>query len=197
MLYWECDRRLKELKAFRQLVKAYFANTPFTNMGRPLEQPEASAARQQINLGAGRAIESCALVGHQLALNYTPPPMTGLAGFNINVIKSLFEFDRLRIPRKVAFDYFDRAIGDYERLKKKLLRQSFNPLFWLWLGFSGLLSIPFRILDAAGFNARALERSLGGKVFKLLEAIASILAVLNYLGISTTWQRVAHLVRMP
>lgn len=195
MLYWACKRRLDELRAFRELVRIYFANTHFTNMGKPIEQQAASVARQQINLDAGRAIESCTLIGHQMVLNYTPPPASGLSGFNVNVIKELFQFDRLRIPRSVAFDFFDRAIGDYERLRRKLLRQSFNPLFWLWLVFRGLLRIPFHILGAAGFNAQAIEQSKAGKTFKIITAFAgfvlTILGILHALGFSTTWHDIA------
>jgi hypothetical protein len=181
------------LRTFRQLTKTYFIYTHFTNMGRLVEQHEAVEAREQINLRIGNVLESCALIGHTMSMNYTPPPATRLAGFTINVIKDMFQFDRLRIPRRVVFDYLDRAIGDYERLLKKLVRLSFNPLYWLWMGFATVLSLPFRILGAAGFNARAMERSWAGKLFKLIEAIAALLAVLNYLGFSTTWQRITSL----
>jgi hypothetical protein len=196
MFYWECKRRLNTLQAFRKLVETYFQNTQFTNMGRPIEQQEAADARVQINHMAGDVLESCALVGHSMSLSYTPPPMTGiLTPHTVNIIRGLFQFDRLRIPRKVAFDYLDQAIGDYERLKKKTLRQSFNPFYWLWLGLGILLSIPFLLLEAVGFNASKMEESLGGKVFKLIGAVAALLAVLNYLGFSTTWQHISKLVR--
>src|SRR5438105_895264 len=145
MLYWESKRRLRSLRNFRQLVTTYFDNTHFSNMGRPVEQEEALKARKEINLMAGEVLESCARIGHTMSMDYTPPPLTGLPGFRINVVNSLFEFDRLRIPRKVMLDYLDRAIGDYERLSKKAFRQAFNPFYWLWLGFTGLLGIPFRI----------------------------------------------------
>ena len=109
-------------------------------MGRPIEQQEAADARVQINHMAGEVLESCALVGHSMSLRYMPPPTTGiLTPHEVNVIRGLFQFDRLRIPTKVAFDYLDQAIGDYERLKKKAFRQSFNPFYWLWLGLETLL----------------------------------------------------------
>jgi hypothetical protein len=196
MLYWECKRRLHTLQAFRNLVVTYFQNTHFSNMGRSIEQQEAAEARVQINLMAGDVLESCALIGHNMNMSYTPPPASGVStGFTVNIVKALFQFDRLRIPSKVALDYLDRAIGDYERLKKKTFRQSFNPFYWLWLGLEILLSIPFRLLGAAGFNARKMEQSWGGKLVKLIEVIAALLAVLNYLGFSTTWQHISKLVR--
>lgn len=120
MLCWESKRRLRSLRNFRQLVTTYFENTAISNMGRPVEQAEASAARDQINLMATIS-SNLARIGHTMSMKYTPPPLTGLPGFRINVVNSLFGFDRLRIPRKVMLDYLDRAIGDYERLNKKMV----------------------------------------------------------------------------
>jgi hypothetical protein len=107
VLYWECKRRLNMLRTFRQLTTTYFIYTHFTNMGRLVEQQEAVEAREQINLRIGNVLESCALIGHTMSMNYTPPPATRLAGFTINIIKDMFQFDRLRVPRRVVFDYLD------------------------------------------------------------------------------------------
>jgi hypothetical protein len=134
------------------------------------------------------AVRSCTRIGHALAVSYADPN-TGFAA-EINLITNLFNLDRQRIPVSKAFDFLDRAIGDYQRLETKLRRQSWNPFYWIRLGFFTLLSLPFRILGAAGFDARALEQSLIGRIFKAVEALviflAALLTVLHLLGLPTS-----------
>ena len=152
MLYWECKHRLKELRDFRQLVGLYFSNTGIDTRGRRHENANAATVRAQINLHMAEVVRSCSLIGHSLTLTYTSPSH----GFTspMNVTTNLFSLDRLRIPASKATDSLDMAIGDYERLKARLRRLSWNPLYWLRLGFFALLGLPFRMLEALGFDTR-------------------------------------------
>ncbi len=106
------------------------------------------------------------------------------------MVTNLFQLDRFLILYPQALDLLDRAIGDYERLRVRLRRQSFNPFYWLWVGFTRLLNIPFRILNAAGFNGRAAEQSLPGKLVKAVIGfvvfIAALLQSLSLLGYQTS-----------
>jgi hypothetical protein len=197
VLYWECKRRLKELREFQQLVHSYFSNTGFDSMGRRHENADAREARARINLQVPEVVRSCARIGHSLTLSYNSP-QHGFAG-EINLITNLFNLDRQRIPASKAFDFLSRAIGDYERLETRLRRQSWNPLYWIRLAFLALLSLPFRILGAAGFDARAMEQSLIGRLFKAVEGfvifLAALLQVLSLLGLPTSLSHLVGLLR--
>lgn len=168
-------------------------------MGRRHENPTAREARARINLNMTEVVKSCALIGHSLEMIYSPAPIRGGFAGHINVITNLFNLDRQQIPVSKAFDLLDRAIGDYERLERKLRRQSWNPFYWIRLGFLTVLSLPFRILGAAGFDARAMEQSLIGRLFKFVEGLvlflAALLQALSLLGLPTSLSRLMGLLR--
>jgi hypothetical protein len=197
MLYWECKRRLNTLREFRQLVVTYIRGGGVTTLGRRVETPDSRAARDAINLRMGDAVKSCVLIGHSLTLYYSPPPVSGGLTGQINIVENLFQLDRFRIPYSKVLDLLDRAIGDYERSRAKLRRQSFNPFYWVWIGFTSLLSAPFSILTAAGFNGRAAEQSLLGKLIKAVEGfvlfLAALLHSLSLLGYETS---LGHLIKL-
>jgi len=195
MLYWECKRRLTEVRTFRELVRRYFKDSGFDSRGKRYFSNGNRELRIRINTMQPEVVRSCYLVGHSLSCSYADP-LTGFHG-RINVIESLFTLDRLRIPLSAAFDYLDRAIGDYERNLSKLKRQSWNPLYWLRLAFLWLIGFPFRILGAAGFDARAIEQTLAGRVVKasvgFIIFVSALLQALNYLGVqTTTWRHLHH-----
>jgi len=195
VLYWECKRRLEELREFRQLVHSYFSNTGFDAMGRRHENADARQVRTRINAKIPEVVRSCTLIGHSLTLTYSSPQHGFAEG--INLITNLFSLHRRRIPE--AFDSLDRAIGDYARLQTKLRRQSRNPFYWIRLAFFALLSLPFRILGAAGFDARAMERSLIGRLFKAVAGfvifLAAFLQTLSLLGLPTSLPHLIGLLR--
>src|SRR5260370_41709162 len=89
-------------------------------------------------------------------------------------------------PGSKVIDSLDRAIGDYTRLESKLRRNLLNPLYWLRLGFVNLIGLPFRVLGAAGFDSKALEQSVAGKVSKAIlgfvTLVAAVLEILNLLA---------------
>lgn len=141
-------------------------------------------------------VRSCYRVGQSVSVSYADPN-TGYSG-HINTIECLFTLDRFRIPLSTAIDYLDRTIGIYERELVKLRRASWNPFYWLKLAFLWLLGFPFKILGAAGFNASALEQSLGGKIVKAVVGfvafVAALLQVLSLLGLPTGWKDLARFV---
>jgi hypothetical protein len=196
MLYWECKRRLAELRQFREIVLSYFAGTGFDTMGRRHASESVIPLRTEINKLIPETVRSCYRVGQGISLSYLDP-VTGYSG-HINTIENLFSLDRFRIPVAKAIDYLDRTIGIYERELPKLRRASWNPLYWLKLAFLWIIGFPFRILGAAGFNANALEQTLGGKVVKATVGfvlfMAAMLQVLSLLGLPTSWRDLVHLV---
>lgn len=158
-------------------------------MGRRHQSSEAAKTRDLINPQIPEIIRSCALIGHSSSLSYTNP-QRGVAA-HIDVIINLFNLDSLRIPASRATDFLDRAIGDYQRLETTLRRKSWNPFYWIRLGFFALLSLPFNVLGAVGFgDPREMERSVIGKLFKAVEVLvvflAALLTVLSLLGFPTS-----------
>jgi hypothetical protein len=190
MLYWECNRRLTELRRFRELVIKYAETCPMLNIGRRIETEESGPVRDLINLGMGEVVTSCNLIGHSLSLIYTPPPMFGGPSSLVNVVVDIFQLNSMRLPLSKTVDLLDRAIGDYERMSKKLYRKLFNPFYWVGLLLSVILGAPFRILTLAGFNGEAAEKSLFGRLAKAVVGfvvfLAAFLQCLSLLGYQTS-----------
>jgi len=199
MLYWECKRRLNELLKFRELVVTYFSHRTIPHFQTVHEDDTARKARSEINLRMNAAIRSCLRIGQTLTVFYSPPPVRGGFAGNLNLIQNMFELHTFQIPPSRVIDSLNRAIGDYERLQRELFRSLWNPLYWLRLGVANLLSLPFRILGAAGFNSQAIEHSTAGKVSKAIAAFAgfivTVLTILHSLGVSTGWRDITALFR--
>jgi hypothetical protein len=194
MLYWESKRRLGELSKFRALVRAYFDDTAFDTRGRRRAMTDLRERRKTINASLPEAVRSCYRVGQSVSVQYIHPHYG--AG-SVNVIENIFSLDEKRIPVAMVFDYLDRTIGEYERVTAKLKKQSWNPFYWLRLGFLALIGFPFRILGAAGFDSRAIEQSLPGKVVKsvvgLVVFLSALLQAIYYLGLPTGWHNLVSL----
>jgi len=202
MLYWEARSRLAEVRAFRALVHEYFSNTARDNTYRRTRHPlkDLSEVREQINKDIPAAVRNCYKVGQPVSVDYIHPGR-GVKG-QVNVIESIWGLDNMQIPVSTVFDYLDRAIGIYEEQVKILRRQRWNPFYWLRLGFLWFIGLPFRLLGAAGFNAPAIEASLGGKIVKAFIGFAvsivafasALLQALSLLGFKTGWRDLWQLV---
>jgi hypothetical protein len=199
MLYWESKHRLSELLEFRELVVTYFRHRTIPHFDTVCEDDTARRARDELNLRMNAAIRSCFRIGESLTVFYSPPPAIGGFTGDLNLIRNMFDLHSYHIPPARIVDALDRAIGDYKRLQCDLYRSLWNPFYWLRLGFTNLLGVPFRILDAAGFDARAMEQTIGGKVAKAIigfvTLLAGVLTILSLLGFSTTWQHLSGLFR--
>lgn len=131
MLYWECRRRLKSLQEFLALVRIYFSHIVYTRpTQRQHEYEEAREARKEIIARRGDVAHWCALIGHSMIVAYDPYPLGGWTG-KLHLLQDIFELRQFRIPNAKAIDALERVIGDYERLKRHLFWQMFNPLSWL------------------------------------------------------------------
>lgn len=196
MLYWECKRRLTELRSFRELVREYFENTRFDARGKRQAMPEIQTVRTRINRMIPEIVKSGYKVGYTFSLEYVHPGF-GVQG-RVNVMENIFNLDAQQIPVSKAFDSLDRVIGEYERLQARLRKQSWNPLYWLRLGFLGLLRLPFSILSAAGFNAKAFEQTVAGRIVKLVFSLvifaAALLQLLSLLGLPTGWRDLVRVI---
>ena len=70
--------------------------------------------------------------------------------------------------------HFERAIGEYLRLRSRAFWNLFNPFWWIREILAGIVSLPFYLIGLAGFNQQVIEFSLGGRVFKLLAGLVII-----------------------
>lgn len=96
MLYWECKRRLGQLRQFREVVRSYFQNTAFDTMGRRHAVTDLSEFRKKINIMIPEIVRSSYKIGYSLSVSYTHPGY-GVTG-RINVIENLFSLDRQQTP---------------------------------------------------------------------------------------------------
>jgi hypothetical protein len=103
-----------------------------------------------------------------------------------------FELWQFQITSPLVLDCVDRAIGAYERESRRLLRKSFNPLYWLQLLIVWFLRLPFKLLGAAGFDARKAENSLLGKLSKLALGVVTFAAAA--VEVADHWDMVGRFV---
>jgi hypothetical protein len=99
---------------------------------------------------------------------YQPPPIAGGYAQNLDVILNAFDLYSFQIPSQKVFDCTDVAVGAYERECQRLLRQSFNPFYWLGMLVVWVLRLPFKLLAAVGFDVTKAEQSVFGKIVKLI-----------------------------
>jgi hypothetical protein len=169
MLYWECKRRLALLRRFRVLAFDYFENIQHAHWmaggAPPSMNDKAQKARHEMNHIMGDVVLSFDLLVIPHVVFYQPPH--GGYAQTLDVIVNAFDLYSFQITPHKVFDCTDRAVGAYESECRRLLRKSFNPLYWLEVLIVWFLQLPFRLLGAAGFDAGKAEHSLWGKIFKV------------------------------
>jgi hypothetical protein len=174
VLYWECKRRLNELEEFRGLVDQYFNNLSYGRGRRTYQNEESFDARQKINLTLQRIGDSCSRVGQPMVVNYSDP-RTGYQT-RMNLLLEIFDLRNYQIPNSRIIDCLDRTIGTYQRRTRWLYWQMFNPFFWIYWLLEKVMDIPFKILEAAGFDYARMESSILGKTAKAIAGFAAFLA---------------------
>ena len=178
MLYWECKRRLTQLRQFRIFVVDYFENVRhagWTAGGVPILNDKAQKARHEINLVLTDTTSSLTLLRIPHTVWHQPSANLGGNDQLIDVILNIFSLWQFRVGSERVLDCIDRAIGAYERERQRLFRASFNPLYWLGLALVWFLRLPFQLLGAAGFDAERAEHSLVGKCVKVVMVIATVI----------------------
>jgi hypothetical protein len=197
MLYWECKRRLQRLERFRALAGEYFSNISRHFGAAPTENDRSRAARVEMNLLMSEVTESAFLIGIPTTVHYIPPTrMGGLSG-PLDILVNIFELWQFEIGNRQARDIIDRAIGAYQRERRHLLRQLFNPLFWIkWL-LMQVAAVPFGFFSALGFKTKAFEQSVMGRIIKgvvvLVTFSAAFLTILDLLGWLDRFKTALHL----
>ena len=184
---WENKRRLERLYEFRALVNAYVDNSKYSWMAESrIESDRSTKARVKINRGLAEFRAIIVRSGLNPIITYTPPPVVGGYVQQVDLIINFFNLGNFGIGVTEVLDWIDRSIGVYENDKKRALRRTFNPLFWLGLLVDYVVGIPFSLLAKAGFNRNKIEDSLVGRTAKfvlyVVTLIASLLTILQLTG---------------
>ena len=168
---------LSKLKQFETLVKEYFKNVKYHYRHNPPdENDKALEIRTKLNnqLHLFRQIVKEAGISY-IFLKYRIP---------VDLIMNIFRLYQYRITDKELLDIIEQAIGVYTHDKSCAIMRTLNPLFWLNRLFGYIATIPFRILQQAGFDSVVIETSFLGKIIKLiiylLSALASILTIYKF-----------------
>lgn len=190
---YENNRRLKMLYRYRALIVEYFNNISWSRslaslLSGPTENDDARQTRVSINRMSDHIFLIVCAAGVQSILHYTPSPAVGGLTANVELINNIFTLWRYKINPNHLLDIIDRAIGVYENDKVNSWIRTLNPLFWVRQILKQIVSIPFMLLEFAGFNRRRIESSGFGKLFKAIfyfitvgAAVLSILEKLGYL----------------
>lgn len=168
IFYWEAKRRLELLTAYRQLVNDYYNQAEWSPFADWEDTEESAKIRQGINEGMYVVRLALNFVGITTVMYYAPPPAVGGIATDMALLDNVFNLPRFQIPHTKLLDNLDQAIGIYREWVPLLWRKLFNPFYWVgWLLY-WIASIPFRLLDAAGFDGARAEGSLVGRIVRLL-----------------------------
>ena len=184
---WENVRRSNQLVAFYEHVVTYFDGTEADWQGNVVSNgdPRVAMARREINMMSkeiGRIVQAA---GVSVSLDWTPPALVGGRTQTIHLIDNIFNLNSFEIGPSWVFDTLERAIGVYVADRSAAKRRTLNPVWWagrflVWFG-----RMPFRFLAAAGFNVRAAEQSVLGRLVRgalmMIPIAAAAITVLDRL----------------
>jgi hypothetical protein len=185
-------KEITKIVQFKSLLNEYrdAENRAQQNISSIVQHNGAASAklvvlREQINLSIQEIDSILKKCGISATVYYAPPPAFGGIEGQIDLLNNFFNLKRHRIPQSALIDVLDRAIGSYYQLRKRFFQNLINPFFWL----NKLIRLPFRLISYSGFDGEKAERSIVGKILKLLMSILSIPAsiwaiiqILNYFG---------------
>lgn len=192
--YFECRRNLERLQEFRELVVTYFKNVSYEFGFEVSENEQARKARQKINLKLTKITTAFYKTPATRSIYYSPPPAVGGFAGTVELLGNIFNLNRFQISPQILIDAIEQAIGFYEDELPKALIRTVNPFAWIYKILSLIIAVPFSLVELAGFDASAIQRSLVGRIIKaLIELIvlsASFLTALYYLGYLNAFKRV-------
>ena len=175
MNYFECKKRLLELRLFHQLGARYFANVAKASGSMetgPFEDADARTLRAAMNKPMKSVSVSFDKVNIPRAVQYIPPRLIGGPSMEIDLVWNVFDLWRYDLSPRLLDDVLNRAIGAFEEEKRRLFWQFLNPFYWVNL----VLGIPFRLLTAIGLDGTGYEESAFGKLVKLVLAVVGFVA---------------------
>lgn len=184
---WENRKRIDFLVNFKNLVIDYFKNVKRANWELGLiENETAKQKREKINLVLHKAHSIILTAEVYPYLTYIPPRAVGGYIQKIDLVLDIFHLSNYRINPQEVVDILDKAIGVYENDRHDSLLRTINPLFWIDLILSYIVSFLFRIIGGMGFDQEKIKSPIIGKIIKgilyLIIVFASFLTILQKLG---------------
>ncbi len=183
----ENNRRIALLNKFGDELSRYLCGTEFGSLlDGPRETQDASEARSELNHMLNEVTQILYAAGCPPVLQWSPPPMIGGRGCNLNVIINLFRLNHYMIKPREVLDFIERAAGIYEGQHRAAVIRTLNPFFWISRLIGWIASLPFAFLGHIGLPRPKIESSVIGKIFKgvteLATGIATIAGMLKLSG---------------
>jgi hypothetical protein len=145
--------------------------------------PEYPQVREEVARDVVRAIRIARRYGVPVDGKSAPPPAVGGIVVPVNLFYAVLGDNSYGgIPGQAVVDTLNQALGVLEERCRREFLRLLNPVNWLWGVLTVVLRIPFKLVEATGFDAGKVEDHLLGKVFKLVE-LTAILYVVAKLGI--------------
>ncbi len=139
--------------------------------------PDYQQARERVAQALAQATDIAVRhgVGVQI-VNYPPPIIADRAP---PISTSTFEIilrDRTYKPGSITREYIrddiNKTLGVVRQQVQVERRHVLNPAWWFWQAVTFILRIPFRLLEATGFDVAKIEDTLWARLFKALEVLA-------------------------
>ncbi len=170
---------IRTLKKFKKLSERYFENVDYGSYGLTVvEKPKAKAIRSQLNLMLERAKRALSSVEISPDICNDSRLTAPEHEEGVYLVDNIFNLHQLKISPQTLLDYVERAIGVYRDDKFKSLIRTLNPLFWLSIVLDYIISLPFAIPGALGFNRSKIEEGSLGRFLKGCFRIAVVVTVL-------------------
>ena len=182
---WENQRRIKALWGFRNLYIDRIKRPP--------------GNRSEINQQKPAIQKMVALAGIEA---YRATRRTEGGTIDIDALADLFELEIHRVRPTLPVDVIEEAIGVYRDDQAKSWFRTFWPFFWLARLVDWMADRFFNLLVAlVGADPNKAKSSSFGRVFTALKeltlwvatVVATIVAVLEFLGYETSIRRFLHL----
>ena len=168
---WENKRRSEKLAEFRTLVISYFDHVHGDTEASGVQ---AAKLRYRINciLSDVGAIITASDQTTRVEWLYGAPAV-GYKRATIDIIQDMFMLPE-ESKEELQFhmlDVVDRAAGTYSEDHRRALVRTLNPLWWFSRALSFVTYLPFALMGLSGFDSRRAQRSLAGRVVRLLVAL--------------------------
>lgn len=171
---------LKDVEAFLRADGAELRSQSVSKVNDELKW--VRICRQRIARGTPRAKRIARQVGAPTDLISYPAPAVGGPMVDVNTIDAILTNDgHQKLPNQRKIDVLEQAIGALEEKVSREFYQLINPFYWASKVLTLTLRLPFIVLETAGFSPESFEKSLAGKVIRLIEVLV-IGAGLVYLG---------------
>lgn len=182
LTFFEIKDRIDFLSGTRDKIVEYFNDTEIGYGLHIIEGKKASKIRSGLNMEINKAREYVLSSGVSTSLFYAPPPAIGGIQGNIDLFNNIFNLSRFEIDSQQIKDMIERSVGNYQNEKRPAILRTFNPFWWLFRLTRSIAAVPFWMLKEAGINTTRFEKSIPGKLIKLVfDAVVFLAALLGVL----------------